>query len=238
MTEMTHFSTNKDKFWGEREKWKLGRDISPWSQLQWTSSFAKIWTRSWWLYLPWGPGCQENRCDTGLSLQSSLLLTLPSARLGLSFEMTPQNWPLDFRTISKCPLSMLMGKIWVLYYSFLPVSSQWTLCWVSCWDSSYVPCFHSRSLLVTEEGGISQRRASLSCVCLFVATIFLFELLEVLNEVLIEREMPFATLKIRNFINISINSVIATIICMLLRNDLSEHLFKHHWNQKQNCGLL
>ena len=102
----------------------------------------------------------------------------------------------------------------------------------------YLFWFHSRNLLATAEEGISQERASLSCVCLFIAIIFLFEHLEVLNEVLIEREMPFATLKIRNVLPISLNSMIATIICMLLGTDVSELLFKHHWNQQQNCRSL
>lgn len=74
--------------------------------------------------------------------------------------------------------------------------------------------------------GISQGRASLSNVCLFIATIFLFEHLKALNKVLIEKEKSLATLKIRNFIHISLNSVNATIICMLLGNYLSEQLFK------------
>lgn len=87
------------------------------------------------------PGCQENKCDTGLSLQSSLLLTLASACLGLSFEVTQKNWPLDFRTISRHPLSMLVGKFWILHCSFLTDSSQWTLCWVSAEIAQMCPAF-------------------------------------------------------------------------------------------------
>lgn len=90
--------------------------------------------------------------------------------------------------------------------------------------------FCSRNLLATAEEGISQERASLSCVCLFIAIIFLFEHLEVLNEVPIERETPFVTLKIRNVLHISLNLMTATIICVLLGTDVSEHLFKHWWN--------
>lgn len=83
--------------------------------------------------------------------------------------------------------------------------------------------FCSRNLLAIAEEGISQEIPSLSCVCLFIAIIFLFEHLKFLNEVLIEREMPFATLKIGNVPHI-LNSMIATIICMLLGAGVSEHL--------------
>lgn len=141
-------------------------------------------------------------------------------------------------TVSKRLQSTLIGKFWILNHSFLPDLPRRMLRWVSCGDSTPVVWFRSRNLLATAEEGVSQKRPSLSCVCLFIGIIFLFEHLGVLNEVLIEREMPFATLKIRNVLHISLNLMIVTIICMILGTDVSEHLFKHRWNQQQNCHSL